>query len=368
MIVAGEASGDHYAACLIKQLQALLPDVYCYGMGMAAMREAKADLLVDSSELATMGFSFLQKFWQFVDSFKRLKQAMIQDKPDMLVLIDYPDFNLRLAKVAHRLGIRVLYYISPKIWVWRHGRIKKIEKYVDDLVVIFPFEKAMYHGRDLAVHYFGHPALDGIPADVLQTTNPPANREKPHILLLPGSRPAEISNHLPVLCQTAALLQKNNPNTTFSLVIRPNTSQTVFLEQIKKHQINCTLVENTHANFLPADFALVCSGTASLQIALARTPMIIFYQVPFIYFAMSHLWSLKYIGLPNIILDKQLVPEIYKRKLDPELLCQQTLALLNNSVQLDAMQKGFALIREKLQTQGSVARQLAQLIAQRLTN
>ncbi|MGU9978082.1 MAG: lipid-A-disaccharide synthase [Candidatus Oxydemutatoraceae bacterium WSBS_2016_MAG_OTU14] len=363
MLVAGEASGDHYAADVVKKLLAQAPDTHCYGMGLAEMRSAGVEMLVDANDLAVMGHHFIGQLPQLMRAYKKLTQTLQQDQPDVLVLIDYPDFNLRLAKFAHRLRTKVIYYISPKVWVWRRYRIKKIAQYVDELVVIYPFEKEIYRDTSLRVHYFGHPLVNDINLNRVQAIKDKLSEENLHILLLPGSRPNEIKNHLPALCEAASLLQKHDVNLRFSCVALPSAQHSVFEKAIKEYPFDCDIIDNHYSNLAQAHFAIACSGTATLQLALCQTPTLLIYQASCFYeFIFRQCLGLVHLGLPNIIMQHEVMQEITRARLDAEEICQATLRHIRHPEKMLQMQKDFRQLSTILMEQGNVSQQIAQLI------
>jgi lipid-A-disaccharide synthase len=316
LIVTGESSGDLHGANLIRATQTLCPECHFFGVGGSRMAAAGCDLLIRGEELAVMGLiEVIGHFPAIRRALKRLSAILRgPEPPAALVLIDFPEFNLRLAKIAKRAGVPVLYYVSPKVWVWRRGRVKQIAATVDRLAVIFPFEPELYRGLDLLVEYVGHPLLDEYREPVARQTflgklgiDPGATV----VGIFPGSRDNELRYNFDLLLATAELVKQQRPETVFLLPVAPSFSREQLAGKLAGYDLSVTMVEDdiyTTANACAAILAV--SGTVTLQIALVGTPMAIVYRAaPLTYAIGRHLVKVPFIGLPNIVLGEGVVQE-----------------------------------------------------------
>ena len=358
MLAAGEPSGDMHAAELIKALRssqdAGLFD--CFGMGLAEMQRAGLRQLVDASELSLVGlFEVVAHYPKIRRAYRRMVRALEKEKPDLLVLVDYPDFNLRLARVACRLGIKTLFYISPQVWAWRAGRIKVITRYIDMMAVVFPFEKKIYLDAGVPVRYVGHPLVDRMLND------PPARSESSSgsgkkVLLMPGSRAIEIRRLLPVLCRAATEIAARVPSTRFSLLLAPGIPAETVKQELHKHHLDCELIrENSETTMRNSDLAITASGTATLELALCGTPMIIVYKVSWpSYFLLKRLIKTPRVGLVNIIAGKTIAPELIQSNANAGAIRAQALAILENEQSARVIQRELEQVRRSLGGNGAV--------------
>ncbi len=345
MIVAGEPSGDAHAAALVRALRAEAPDVEFefFGATGALMREAGVDSVVRSDELAILGLAeiagALPKFWR---AYKALKRAVIERRPDVVVLVDWPDFNLRLARALHRRGMRVIYYISPQLWAWRSYRVRNIRRDVDLLLSILPFEPQWYKKRGVEhVEFIGHPLTGEV--------NPRYGREefcrrnkldptRPIIALLPGSRRKELERILPPMLDAANIISRERPETQFVVALAANRSRAeanTIIEAASRN--NSHGASNLHLSqfetrevLAAADAAAVASGTATLEAALIDTPFVIVYKESFInWHTLGRLISAEHFGLINLIAGERLVTELMQNDFDGERLAEELKTLLN---------------------------------------
>lgn len=370
MLSAGEASGDQYAARLVAEMKCLRPQDRYIGMGMSAMRAAGVELLVNAVNMAVTGlFEVLRHYPYIYRSLRRLRMTLQSERPDLLILIDYPDFNLLLAKTARRLGISTLFYISPQVWAWRRQRIHKIACLVDTMVVILPFEQKLYQDSGLSVHYFGHPLIDELtdagllPCQHNRQLHPGQPRR---ILLLPGSRSNEVQRHMPIIAAAAARIHCKHPQWHFSLLLADGLKAADVEKYLVRENIRCETVRNTYMAISLCDFAIACSGTATLQLALCRVPMTVLYKLNiFTYMLSKFLIKIKFISLPNIILDQPLVAELVQNELTPEAVCRETYAVLEHPERWHEMHCRLADIGKQLGKSG-VSRRIAISINQML--
>jgi lipid-A-disaccharide synthase len=346
MIVAGEASGDAHAAALVRALRAEAPgmEFEFFGATGALMREAGVESIVRSDDLAILGLveiaSVLPKFWR---AFQTLKSAGVERRPDAVILVDWPDFNLRLARALHRRGLRVIYYISPQLWAWRAHRVRSIARDVDLLLSILPFEPQWYKARGVEqVEFVGHPLVGEV--------NPRYEREefcrrnnldpsRPLIALLPGSRHKELERILPPMLDAAEIISRQRPATQFVITLAANRSRdeaTALIEAATRNNdshvsINLHITQHeTREALVAADAAAVASGTATLEAALIETPFVIVYKESFInWHTLGRLISAEHFGLINLIAGERLVTELMQNDLTGERLAAELTALLD---------------------------------------
>jgi lipid-A-disaccharide synthase len=332
-VIAGEASGDLHGARVIEAMRHRNSEITVSGAGGTAMKRAGANLVVDAKELSVMGITaVLVKAPQIIKLMMRLKRFLAQTQPDLLMIIDFPDFNIHLAGYAKKLGIPVLYYISPTIWAWRSKRILKIKKRVDHMAVILPFEKPIYEKHNVPVTYVGHPLLDDAAEHpIIHRTH--LKTERPTIALLPGSRVDEIRRLLPNMLNAAHILQNHIPNAQFVISRAPSIEESL----IRKMHDTITLQQSKIAAdpvgkiFNSSDLAIVASGTASLEAAIYGIPTIITYQVsPFSYWLGNKLVEVPHIGLANLIAGKRILPELVQNEATAENMADAAYELLSD--------------------------------------
>ena len=312
-LLAGEASGDLHGSNLLKAIKREDPQATCRAWGGHLMKNAGAVIVKHYRELAFMGFvEVLKNLPVILNNFKFCKSDILSFQPDVLILIDYPGFNLRMAKWAKKQGFRVFYYISPQLWAWKPGRVKTIRKYVDRLFVILPFEKDFYKKHSVEVEYFGHPLLEVVreyqPSPSFFEKNKLIT-EKPIVALLPGSRQQEISRMLPNMLAMAPLF----PSCQFVIAGAPSIEPSFYYDFLKKNK-NVFFVKNQTYDLLShARAALVTSGTATLETALFNVPQVVCYAGNRASYQLAKILvnkELRYIGMPNLIAGKKIVEEL----------------------------------------------------------
>ena len=373
-IVAGEASGDLHAANLCKELLGMDDSIQLQGMGGKNMREAGVDVLFDASKLAVVGIvEVLFKYRMIKGVLNQIEAHIKQSPPDLLILVDYQEFNQKLAAYAKSLGIKVLFYIGPQVWAWRPKRVYKMANIVDQMAVIFPFEVELYEKADVAVEFTGHPLVDEIiPDKTMQQARAALSlNEKTTVGLFPGSRQGEIERLLPIMLETARLLRKLHPELQFVLPL----ASTVQLEDLAEYgkdlsELRVNLIENnTHDVIQACDSIIVASGTATLEIGLMGTPMVITHKLAALsYFILSRLVKISHIGLVNIVPGKEIVKEFIQHNATAENLANETLCILNDEKYNQAMRNELAKLRELLGTGGgskNVARLAYSMIEQK---
>lgn len=356
VMIAGEASGDVHGAHVIGALRRLDPDITVSGAGGEAMRSAGAALVLHIKALSVMGVSaVLMKAPQVLKSLFRLKRYLAQTRPDLVILIDFPDFNLHLAGYAKKLGLKVLYYVSPTVWAWRSGRIKKIKKRVDHMAVILPFEKHIYDKHRIPATYVGHPLLDNAS---LQPARPKSPRLPDHcnIALLPGSREDEVERLLPDMMKAARLLQRRRNNLSFIVSCAPSIDIRRLQAITRAGEVeNLRIVnEPVGALFEKCHLAVVASGTASLEAAIHGIPTVIIYQVSgFNYWLAKKLVDVPHIGLANLIAQQRIFPELVQAEATPDRIAATVYELLDNPSRYEKMLNGIRRVQDLMGSSGA---------------
>ncbi len=360
MIIAGEASGDQHGARVVEAMRRKVPDLFLFGIGGKALEAAGVRILVEAATLSVVGITeVFAKLPNLLRGMRSAKHALKQLKPDLLIIIDFPDFNLHVAATAQKANIPVLYYISPQIWAWRTGRVKKIGSRVDHVAVILPFEEKFYREHQIPVTFVGHPLLDA----PLAPLNPMAPVDKSRgftIGLLPGSRDREVATLLPVMLEAAGLLESRGRLIRFVISQAP-TVETHFLQAILDQQPGKPRVEIDDGPvgqlFEKCDFIIAASGTVTLEAAIAGVPMIIIYRVsPLSYRLGRMLIQVPYIGLVNLIHDEPVVTELVQDDVSAANIVNAVDNLIMDPVRLQRMRDKLYAIREKLGGAGASGR------------
>ncbi len=356
LIIAGENSGDKHGASLVQAFQEIDPSVEFFGVGGARMREAGVRLINTVEDLAVVGiFEILSQLPRIRHVFTRIKREARSQEPQAAILIDSPDFNLRLARFLKKQRIPVLYYISPTVWAWRKNRLKTIRKTVDKMMLIFPFEQSLYHEHGIASVFVGHPLPEQI-----GTTAP---REevfhrhgfdpgRPLLVLLPGSRRSEIRYHMPTLMATAVQLRAES-RAHFALLLAENLDADTVRKFIPKElERDIHVIEdskNYHDVLAAGDLALSACGTANLEAALLETPVLAFYRIsPLTYTLGKPFVKVDRYSIVNILAGREVVPELIQRDFTPESLTREALRLLDSGTEQEAMVREFRAIRASL--------------------
>jgi len=366
LIVAGEASADLHGSHLVTALKRLDPALAFWGIGGRRMEEAGVRILFNSSEMAVVGLTeVFSRLATVTRAYLRLKTILRKDQPDLLILMDYPDFNLRLARAAKRFQVPVLYYISPQVWAWRKGRVETIRRCVDRMAVILPFEKDFYRERGLEVEHVGHPLLEEIPSDLDRKkvrAELGLERADPVIALLPGSRKEEVTNLLPLMIDAAERIRFKYEHLK-CLLPRASTIPAELLEEmLKKSSLDVQVFEGDVYRVLKAcDMALVASGTATLEAAILEAPMVIVYRVSFFsYWIGRMVIRVPFIGLVNLVAGEKVVPELIQGDVTPERLAQEAMDILEHDDKHRNMVRKLHDLRDKL-GQGSASEKTARI-------
>jgi lipid-A-disaccharide synthase len=371
MLSAGEASGDRHAADLFSALKRLIPGVRGIGMGGTAMREAGVDLRCDSSGIGVIGLVEVARHYGEIRAALRLMQEIArEEKPDLLICVDYKEFNFRLAKAAKARGIKVLFYVSPQVWAWRPGRAKTYGRIVDHMAVIFPFEVPFYEAYRVPVTYVGHP----LAGKVKPSMSREAAREKhglsgnsPVIGLLPGSRANEIKRLFPVILEAADRLAREFENARFVLFQAPSVADAALQNRLAECGLNLRIIKGQDYDALHGcDAVVTVSGTATLEVALLGVPMAIVYRLaPVSYWLGRLLVRIPYIGLPNILAGKHVVREFIQHEATAENIAGEIGKILREPAYAEAIRRELHGMREKLgERNGTI--ELAHLAAEML--
>jgi lipid-A-disaccharide synthase len=368
LLSCGEASGDLYAGALIRELRALDAGVSISGLGGPHFAAAGGRLIDDYREIAVTGLTeAVAKIPRSLAAFRRLVRSAKRDKPDALVAIDFPDFNFRLARALKRLGVPVIYYISPQIWAWRPKRLETMRRIADRVLVIFPFEEAIYRDGGVPVEFVGHPLVDlaapsASRSDFLRARG--LSPTAPTVAVLPGSRPNEVSRILPDLLEAARLIQAAVPEAQFVVARAPHLDDRLFAQKGSDPGSDpFAVVEgDTDTVLASADLALTASGTATVQAALHDTPMVIVYRLsPLTYRLGRRLVTIGMIGMVNLIAGEKIVPELVQDAFTPEAVAREAIALLTDRERATRVKAGLARVRERLGGSGA-SRRAAQAI------
>ncbi|MFO8025672.1 lipid-A-disaccharide synthase [Thiohalophilus sp.] len=355
MIIAGEASGDLHAARLVEGVKQQQPDTRFFGIGGSAMRRAGVEILVESSELAVVGLIEVFAHRKVIfGALNRMREILRSDPPDLLVLTDYPEFNLRLARTAKECGVKVLYYISPQIWAWRQGRVKKIQQLVDKMAVVFPFEVDFYAHHGVPVTYVGHPLAHEVKPSADRDTllqEFGMDPERPVVGLFPGSRRSEIKRLLPIIIYTAQLLQQQRPELQFVLPVASTLSPDLIRQNMPEHELDIHYIEHRPYDTMQACDAIVTvSGTVTLEIALIGTPMVVINRVAWLtYHIVRRMLKIDHLALCNIVARRRIVAELIQNDATPSAIARELERLLDDEDYRKEIKQGLEEVRQKLE-------------------
>jgi lipid-A-disaccharide synthase len=354
MIVAGEASGDHHGAGLVREVTRQLTEVEFYGIGGQELRSAGVRTEFDSSTLAVIGiWEVLARLRQVFKALSWVKTELKRRPPDLTVLIDFPDFNFRVAREAKKHGIPVLYYISPQVWAWRRGRVKVISRTVNRMLVIFPFEVDFYLKHGIAVEYVGHPLMETLNTHLtLMAAREALGLPNDGICvgLLPGSRTSEVNHILPIMLGAAEAILHTYPEAKFILPLAATLQRSEVDHLLDGSPVPVTVVEQNFDIAVKAcTVAMVTSGTATLQTALLDVPMVIAYKVaPMSYLIGRLLIRVDFIGMVNLIAGRQVARELVQHQATPYNLASACLELLDDPLKRANMKKAYEEVWERL--------------------
>lgn len=368
-IVAGEVSGDLHGARLVEALRERDPRLVFSGMGGSRMRAAGVDLLADARETAVVGVAELwEKRKVLRAALARLRAHLTARRPALLVCVDFPDFNLLLARTARRLAIPVCYFISPQVWAWRRGRIRTIRRLVRKMLVLFPFEEPLYAAAGVDVTFVGHPLLDelaDVPAREACRNRLGVEESATIVGLLPGSRIAEIRRHLPLLLDAAARIRAAEPGVVLMLGGTEATELTGVEDPVARSGLPIRVVRGrTHEVIRAADVVVAVSGTVTLEAAILGTPLVITYRLGAVSGWVARLIiHVPFVGLPNLIAGEGIVPELLQTSATPARLAGTVLEVLQSPARQTAMRRALADVRRRLGKPGAIDRAAEEVLA-----
>ncbi len=357
-IVAGEASGDLHASEVVRELRRLDPDLEAFGIGGDLLARENMLLLHHAREMGIVGlFNVLRHLPMFRRVYNELIERIAQERPDVVFLIDYPEFNLRVAKRCKELGLRVVYYISPQLWAWRQGRVRHIAKYVDRMIVIFPFEEEFYRRHDVNVTYVGHPLIE----QLAHVQRPASKSDALRIALLPGSRRMEVRSLLPAMLDAVRILRQERlreEQTVDAYIIQaPTIAHDVLEAIVSKSGVDVQIIAHDRGEGVAAaDVALSSSGTATLEAAVLGTPVVVMYRLSRATYALGRrLVNLPHFSLVNIIAGHEVVPELIQQDVNGKRIAEEVRKLVEPAHNA-WVRNELEIIRGKLGTPGASQR------------
>ena len=354
MIIAGEASGDLHAGKIVQHIRQRAPEIQFFGIGGQDMRAAGVQTLVDSAELAVVGLVEVLAHRKVIfGALHQMEDILRNDPPDLLVLVDYAEFNLRLAKTAKQLGVKVLFYISPQVWAWRQKRVHTIRKRVDMMAVVFPFEEAFYREHDVPVKFVGHPLVNEL--DIVDDLGKLKQEfglddKLKTIGLFPGSRRSEIKRLLPIILESATQLYQTRKDIQFILPVASTLNRADIQACLSRYELPIKLISGrSHAVIQVCDTIISVSGTVTLEIALFGVPVVVINEIAWLsYFIVKSMIKIPYIALCNIIAGEEVVPELIQAKATPDNICRETIRFLDDANYRNQTIHKLKTIREKL--------------------
>ena len=364
-LVAGEPSGDLHASRLAKEIKKINPNIVLKGIGGPNMAREGVKLFYNTNDLAIVGvFDILTNFAKIKKVFLGFVAKVLEERADLVVLVDYPGFNLKMASALKRCGVKVLYYISPQIWAWGIWRINKIKKFVDKILVLFNFETKIYEEEGVSVEFVGHPLMDVAKPSSDKNTiieSLSLDKDKRTVILLPGSRRREIELLLPTMIKTCGLLYKKSKDVQFVVVKSHNLDKSVFEQRLKGVEAPYAIVENKENELYDylsiSDLAMAASGTVTLECAIMNVPMIITYKVSLINaIIMKPFMRVPSIGLVNILAGKRIVPELIQFDFTVKNLYREASLILSNPEKSDRIKRDLSEIRKMLGQEGASSR------------
>jgi lipid-A-disaccharide synthase len=359
LIIAGEASGDLHGANLVKAMAAADPSIVFWGVGGNHMREAGVRLLWDAADIAVVGLAEVAAhFASIVKVFRRVSAVLRSWRPHLVVLIDYPEFNLQIAGKAKKLGTPVMYYISPQIWAWRAGRVKTIRKRVDRMVSILHFEEKMYRNAGVDVTFVGHPLLDIVQAkeegELSRDQYLQSGGER-SVGLLPGSRQGELKALLPEMLDAAQIILRTIPNIQFLMPLAPTVDRDQVSPFLEGRDLPLTAIENNTYDIIQmCEIVIAASGTVTLEAAILGTPMVVVYKVNALtYWLGKSLVRVKHVALANIVAGETIAPELIQHEATPERIAQEAISILEDARRQEWIRERLADVRQNLGSQGA---------------
>jgi lipid-A-disaccharide synthase len=356
-IVAGEASADLHAAALVRELKALDPNLFFFGVGGNALKSEGMEVNVAADQLNIVGVTeFLGRAKEVWSLFRSLVRLVKKRRPACAILLDLPDFNLRMAAKLKAMQIPVVYYISPQVWAWRTYRVHRIKKLVDQMLVLFPFEKSFYEKYQVSVNFVGHPLLDHLRLRPHYRSHAEIT-QSPRIALLPGSRNSEIRHHQKVVIKTVSLLLKKYPGARFKIPVASTLDPEFLKSQFSDMPVEYSV--NNSAEIIEwADLAMVASGTATLETSLIGTPLCLFYRVaPSTAFTLRLIFSYRgFAGMPNLLLGQEVIREFIQERAVPRDIADECIRLIEDENYRDIQKRNLVRCRNLLGESGASRR------------
>lgn len=362
MVSAGEISGDMHAAAVLKKLRAKEPELEIFGMGGPQLKAMGAEILIDPTAISTIGY--LEAFKNLKEHFahlKKMKNLIKLRKPDLVFLVDYSAFNMRLAKACRELGVKAVNYFPPSAWLYNRRRAKKMAAYGTKIAAVFPMEKEVYQEAGAEVSFVGHPLLDLVKVES-ETAELKAKyqlKEKEQVIsLFPGSRKGEIDSLLTKMLEAAAILKQKKSKLKIFLAAAAGIEIDYLLSFVRQSQVEVEIVESANYELMQiADFIITASGTTTLEAAILQTPQLVCYQAAWSsYFLAKYIFKIEFVALPNIIYGSQIVPELLQNDFETAELVEIALDWLNNQHKLNKIEAELQTVREKLGGGGAVNR------------
>lgn len=362
LIIAGEPSGDLHASNLVRDLKRLDPGLSFYGLGGLELREAGADIIFDISHLALVGYiEVIRNIFVVGRAFHAVMSAVDKTRPDLAILVDYPGFNLRVARELKKRSIPIVYYISPQVWAWGADRINIIKKCVRKILVFFKFEEDLYRKHGIDAEFVGHPIVEVARADLSREE---ASRKfglsagKTSIALLPGSRKMEVTKLLPVMLSAGRILKDRGVDAQYTIARYPGLPVSLYEKALEGSSLDVRIVDGQTHNALGAsDFAIVASGTATLEAAIIGTPFIVVYKThPVTAFVARRVAGFRFLGLVNILAGKEVAPELLQDDATPEKIADGIIGLLGDDRALAAMRRELEVVKRSLGGPGASQR------------
>lgn len=367
LIVAAEASSGLFAQRLIEHYKKQKRDFHFFGVGTREMENLGFERLGKSEEMAVVGAVEVYEALPLLKQvYAKLVEEVKKRRPSVIILMDYPGFNLKLAKELHSLGIPIVYYITPQVWAWKKGRVKVIEKYVTKTLVILPFEKDFFTQHGVQSEFVGHPLLDEIRPELMDASYRKLQRSRRGVGtsdfllgLMPGSRRGELKLNFPVQLQTAALLKRKYPNLKIMVFVAPTLEMELVKESLEGFPFEIQVIKDDPVEMIVlADFILVASGTATLLVSLVEVPMVIMYRLRWLTGVLARILvrGIQFFGLPNLIVGREIVPERWQSGASPQKLAEIISVYISNPEKLEMMKAELKGVRLKLGEGGATAR------------
>jgi len=371
LLIAGEASGDIHGASLIHEIKTIKPDIDFFGIGGDRMKMEGFEAICHTRDMSFLGFFEVLKHLPFIRKiFRQMINLLEKRNPSLILLIDYPGFNLRFARQAKKRGFQVVYYISPQVWAWGSSRVKKIVRWVDRMIVFFPFEEEIYQNEGMDVQFIGHPLKDEVnvtksKTDFFQELG--FDPQKPTIGILPGSRNQEVLRILPEMMKSLPFLHKNYNNLQGIIGMAPALLPSVYEPYVNSKYNVITVKDRIYEVMKYSDVVMVASGTATLETAILGTPMVILYKMAWAsYLIGKMIVKVKYVGLVNIVGGRKIVPELLQGKAKGKRIALEIMKLLSDQEKREEIKKGLNEVSGRLGEKGA-AKRAAKAVVELLT-